>query len=238
MQRLETEIVDHQRLEFLPSGLFEPAFGKASESAFPPGASMAPFRIELMVDTLGFLECGWAILDRHLKVLHLNARMRELFGKGLTLVDRQLWSICRAEQEKLTNYFRRVISGSICTTEADHDFVHLPRREQLPLIVRAHCVSRSSPRENMDALGIVLVTDPEHSPFPKQSLIQLTLGLSNSEARIALALINGASLVQAAQRIGVSHETARSHLKNVFAKTNTNRQTELVVLLNRIFRLS
>lgn len=238
MQRLETEIVDHRRLEFRPSGLFEPAFAKASENALPLGAAMAPSRIELMVDTLGFLECGWAILDRHLKVLHLNARIREFFGKGLTLVDRQLSSIGRADREKLTNYLRRVISGNICTIGSDHGFVHVPRRDQLPLIVRAHCVSRSSPQERLDALAIVLVTDPEHSPFPKQSLIQLTLGLSNSEARIALALINGASLVQAAQRIGVSHETARSHLKNVFAKTNTNRQSELVVLLNRIFRLS
>jgi DNA-binding CsgD family transcriptional regulator len=238
MQRLEPEIVGYQRLEFRPSGLFEPAFAKASENALPPGASMAPSRIELMVDTLGFLECGWAILDRHLKVLHLNASIREFLGKGLTLVDRQLSSIRRADQAKLTNYLRRVIAGNICTTESDHDFVHLPRRDQLPLIVRAHCVSRSSPEENPDALGIVLVTDPEHSPFPRQSLIQLTLGLSNSEARIALALINGASLVQAAQHVGITHETARTHLKHVFAKTNTNRQSELVVLLNRIFRLS
>jgi hypothetical protein len=59
MQRLETEIVDHRRLEFRPSGLFEPAFAKASENALPLGAAMAPSRIELMVDTLGFLECGW-----------------------------------------------------------------------------------------------------------------------------------------------------------------------------------
>lgn len=116
--------------------------------------------------------------------------------------------------------------------------MHLPRRDQLPLIVRAHCVSPSLTDENPGALAIVLVTDPEHSPFPKQSLIQLTLGLSNSEARVALALINGASLVQVAEQIGVSHETARTHLKNVFAKSNTNRQSELVVLLNRIFRLS
>jgi DNA-binding CsgD family transcriptional regulator len=238
MQRLESEIVDHRRLEFRPSGLFEPAFARVSESALSPEAAMTPSRIELMVNTLGFLECGWAILDRDLKVLHLNARIRESLGNGLTLLNRKLSPVRHDDREKLTNYFRRVISGDICSTASDHDFVHVPRRDQLPLIVRAHRVSRSSPEENLDALGVVLVTDPEHSPFPKQSLIQQTLGLSNSEARIALALINGASLVQAAQCIGVSHETARTNLKHVFAKTNTNRQSELVVLLNRIFRLS
>jgi DNA-binding CsgD family transcriptional regulator len=238
MSRLELEIVDRGRPGFRPSGPFESPFTGASEEALPSGTAVGPSRIELMADTLGFLDCGWAILDRHLKVLHLNARIREFFGNGLTIVDRQLSSMCRADQEKLTSYLRHVISGNICRDTSGHHFVHLPRRDQLPLIVRAHCVSRAPPDENPGALAIALVTDPEHSPFPKQSLIQLTLGLSNSEARVALALTNGASLVQAAEHIGVSHETARTHLKNVFAKSNTNRQSELVVLLNRIFRLS
>ncbi|HEY8334348.1 MAG TPA: helix-turn-helix transcriptional regulator [Tardiphaga sp.] len=237
MQRSDADIVDYERLQFGLSNLLEPAFAEAPDSVVQPGAATAS-RIGLMVDTLGFLDCGWAILDRHLTVLHLNARFREFLGKGLTLADRQLSSIRSVNHEKLTGYFRRVIAGDISTVKADQDFVHLPRRDQLPLIVRAHCVSRASSDADLDALGIVLVTDPEHSPLPKQSLIQLTLGLSHGEARIALALIKGASLVQAAQRLGISHETARTHLKSVFAKTRTNRQSELVVLLNRISRIS
>jgi DNA-binding CsgD family transcriptional regulator len=228
-------IIDHQGSEHRPPGLFGDPFFRASQSGLPQVASMAPSRIDVMVDTLGFLDCGWAILDRHLKVLHLSARIHEFLGKGLIIVDRQLSSFCRADQARLTNHLRSIFCESLSATDADHGFVHLPRRDQLPLIVRAHCVSRSD--ENSGALGIVLVTDPEHSPFPKQSLLQVALGLSNSEARIAAALINGASLVQAADRVGVSHETARSHLKSIFAKTNTNRQGELVVLLNRLFRL-
>jgi DNA-binding CsgD family transcriptional regulator len=237
MRSPELEIVDRQGSEHRPPGLFGDPFSGASQSALPQVASMAPSRIDVIVDTLGFLDCGWAILDRRLKVLHLNARIREFIGKGLIIVDRQLSSFCRADQERLTNYLRSIFCGSLSATGADPTFVHLPRRDQLPLIVRAHCVSRSLPDENPDALGIVLVTDPEHSPFPKQSLLQVALGLSNSEARIAAALINGVSLVQAADRVGVSHETARSHLKSIFAKTNTNRQGELIVLLNRLSRL-
>jgi DNA-binding CsgD family transcriptional regulator len=230
-------IIDHQGSEHRPPGLFGDPLFRASQSGLPPAASMAPSRIEIIVDTLGFLDCGWAILDRHLKVLHLSARIREFLGNGLIIVDQQLSSFCRTDQERLTNHLRSIFCESLSATAADHGFVHLSRRDQLPLIVRAHCVSRSLPDENSGALGIVLVTDPEHSPFPKQSLLQVALGLSNSEARIAAALINGASLVQAADRVGVSHETARSHLKNIFAKTGTNRQGELVVLLNRLFRL-
>jgi DNA-binding CsgD family transcriptional regulator len=237
MRHSELNIIDHQGSEHRPPGLFGDPFSGASLSVLPQRASMPPSRIEIIVDTLGFLDCGWAILDRHLKVLHLNARIRDLLGKGLTIIDRQLSSFCRADQERLTNHLRSIFGESISATGADHGFVHLPRRDQLPLIVRAHCVSRSLPDENSGALGIVLVTDPERSPLPKQSLLQVALGLSNSEARIAVALINGASLVQAADRVGVSHETARSHLKSIFAKTSTNRQGELVVLLNRLFRL-
>jgi DNA-binding CsgD family transcriptional regulator len=237
MRHSELDIIDHRGSEHRPPGLFGDPFSGASHGALPPVASMAPSRIEIMVDTLGFLDCGWAILDRHLRILHLNARIREFIGKGLIIVDRQLSSFRRADQERLTNYLRGILCGSISAIGTDHAFVHLSRRDQLPLIVRAHCVSRSLPDEKSGPLGIVLVTDPEHSPFPKQSPLQVALGLSNSEARIAVALINGASLVQAADHVGVSHETARSHLKSIFAKTGTNRQGELVVLLNRLSRL-
>lgn len=237
MHHPELEIPSRPRSKQQAPGLFGDPFSTASQSALPPVASTAPPRIDIIVDTLGFLDCGWAILDRHLKVLHLNARIREHLGKGLIIADRRLSSFGRADQVRLTAYLRRAISGSPSVAGAPHDFVHLPRRDRLPLIVRAHCVSRSVPEETPGALGIVLVTDPEHCPSPGQSELQVTLGLSNSETRIAVALINGASLVQAAERVGVSHETARSHLKNIFAKTNTNRQGELVVLLNRLFRL-
>jgi DNA-binding CsgD family transcriptional regulator len=62
------------------------------------------------------------------------------------------------------------------------------------------------------------------------------LGLTAREAHLALSLAAGRSLAEHAVGRGVSLETARTHLRGLFAKTDTSRQGELVALLNRITR--
>lgn len=56
-------------------------------------------------------------------------------------------------------------------------------------------------------------------------------GLTAQERRLAVLLYEGAALPAAAKAIGIEVSTARSHLKNIFAKTGTRRQTELVRVL-------
>lgn len=59
--------------------------------------------------------------------------------------------------------------------------------------------------------------------------------LTASEARTTLAVLSAQGLASAAKRDGVSLETVRYHLKNVFAKTGTRRQSELISLLATSF---
>jgi DNA-binding CsgD family transcriptional regulator len=56
-------------------------------------------------------------------------------------------------------------------------------------------------------------------------------GLTKAEARLALYLADGASLPSMAQAFDVKLTTIRSQLQQVFAKTGTSRQAELVALL-------
>lgn len=63
------------------------------------------------------------------------------------------------------------------------------------------------------------------------SLVQALFDFTPAEARVALALGEGASVDDAAQRLGVSRETVRSHLRAIFSKTGVSRQSALVRLL-------
>jgi DNA-binding CsgD family transcriptional regulator len=42
------------------------------------------------------------------------------------------------------------------------------------------------------------------------------------------------TLEQTAEQLGMTYETARSHLRRVFEKTETTRQSELIIQLARL----
>ena len=62
-------------------------------------------------------------------------------------------------------------------------------------------------------------------------LLRCHFGLTPAEARLALHLVAGETLRSAALKLRITYETARTHLKNIFSKTGTCRQAELVVVI-------
>jgi DNA-binding CsgD family transcriptional regulator len=62
-------------------------------------------------------------------------------------------------------------------------------------------------------------------------LLRSHFGLTPAEARLALHLVAGETLRSAEVKLSISYETARTHLKNIFNKTGTSRQAELVVAI-------
>jgi DNA-binding CsgD family transcriptional regulator len=81
--------------------------------------------------------------------------------------------------------------------------------------------------------ALVCVTDLEAGArLPEQRLRDL-FGLTPAEARVALSLFEGASPRETAERHGVSFQTVRFQLAQIFQKTDTNRQSELMRLMMR-----
>src|SRR5262249_46880819 len=62
-------------------------------------------------------------------------------------------------------------------------------------------------------------------------LLRCHFGLTPAEARLALHLVTGETLRSAALRLSITYETARTSLKNIFRKTGTCRQAELIILI-------
>jgi DNA-binding CsgD family transcriptional regulator len=59
-------------------------------------------------------------------------------------------------------------------------------------------------------------------------------GLTPAEMRVAAMIAKGHGAKATAKKLGLSHETVRNHLKAIFAKTNTHRQSALAVLVVRM----
>ena len=78
----------------------------------------------------------------------------------------------------------------------------------------------------------MIVVDPELSAAPPFEALKALYGLTAAEARLTCGLLKGERLEDYAERTGISMNTARTHLKAVFAKTNTDRQADLVRLFS------
>jgi DNA-binding CsgD family transcriptional regulator len=61
--------------------------------------------------------------------------------------------------------------------------------------------------------------------------LKLLYGLTQAEARIAVALANGMTITRAAAAYSITRETAKTHLKHTFDKLGVRRQAELVRLI-------
>lgn len=79
----------------------------------------------------------------------------------------------------------------------------------------------------------IFLFDPNVRKTTAIDLFVSSYELSRSEAELAHGLALGDSLEQAAERRGVSRNTAKTQLQSIFEKTETNRQSELVSLLLR-----
>lgn len=80
-------------------------------------------------------------------------------------------------------------------------------------------------------MAVVFVSDPERKVESSAAVLQRLYGLTPAEARLAQLALEGHGLPQIAEMLEITDNTARTHLKKIFAKTDTSRQSELVRLL-------
>ena len=137
---------------------------------------------------------------------------------------------------RTTSELRRLISkaasglGSDEAVSGEH-FV-IPRGpDRLPLIGVAY-PGRTAEGESQPAV-VVLVKDPQVESTQSIADFIKVYGITNAEARLLSLLSSGSGLFEAATELGISKNTARTHMRSIYAKVGTHRQADLVRLLNR-----
>jgi len=70
----------------------------------------------------------------------------------------------------------------------------------------------------------------ELQPLPGEVLVKL-YGLTTAETRLIGLLARDHTLEESASALGIARTTARTHLKHIFEKTGTNRQSQLMKLV-------
>lgn len=80
---------------------------------------------------------------------------------------------------------------------------------------------------------MVCVTDPDAGAVISEERVKGLFGLTPAEARVAVAIMGGASAKDVALSLGVSFHTVRHQMQSMLEKTGASRQSELVAMLMR-----
>jgi len=75
---------------------------------------------------------------------------------------------------------------------------------------------------------VVFVNDPHRAQAAPWEQLQHMFGLFPGEAKLLGLLVEGETIGEAAEKLGLTRNSARQYIKSVFAKTGTHRQSELV----------
>ena len=100
--------------------------------------------------------------------------------------------------------------------------------------VRGRDIGRFADLCMPDAAVQLFIVDPANRAGVPISWIMDAYGLTQAEAKVALAASSGLTMPEAATRLGLSPNTIKTHLRRVFVKTGTGRQTELARLMASI----
>jgi DNA-binding CsgD family transcriptional regulator len=87
-----------------------------------------------------------------------------------------------------------------------------------------------------EGLAAVMLIDPEEHLVPCAAIVSKFVGFTAAETRLAQLLASGVRLETAAEQLGITMNTARTHTRRMLDKTGLRRQTDLVLLLNKLPR--
>lgn len=187
------------------------------------------------------------VLDETERILHAN-RLAESILAARDGLSRSNDTLMIAHHEDAKR-FRELIAHAIeaqRTSRAGLVEVMRVRRPSgqpdVSLAVRPSTSRTNLKNERLTSTVAVFLStntlDSGEEPPMSPEVIQKLFGLTPKEATLALRLAAGESLLDAARMLNMSPNTARTHLRSIFAKTGVDRQANLVrVLLKSVATL-
>lgn len=187
--------------------------------------------------TLESLAFGVYLVDcnGHLVFMNRAADRQVRTSDAVRIADTRLAPIDCSARAALTEAIARAAAKEGETPSSDVAMIALPGEENtglvatvLPLNSREHhnffCGSMPA--------AAIFVQDPlAEAPTSGEGFAKL-YGLTHGELRVLLVMLPGLAVKDAADMLGISEATAKTHLQHIHAKTGISKQTELMRLFS------
>lgn len=188
-------------------------------------------------EVLNQIALGIMVIGADRKVVFVNQTGREIVKQADGLVISTDGSL-RGSTPQQTQAIRELVDRALGETRQTSDgreragegALAVPRtsgRRSLALLITP---LRSTVTGGDRAMACVFLSDPERRPRLPADLVARLYDLTPAEARLALALAEGLRLDEIAAAFGITRNTVTYTLRNLFRKTQTDRQTDLISL--------
>jgi len=189
----------------------------------------------LMTEAWNRIEDGVVLVSNRGAVAFQNQAAEALLASKTSIhVNRNGTLVCgsASESAKLQAAIRSVFE----TSEHSSNFggrllINRPEGKQpLSLSITPFKEQDRYARES-DRFALIFISDPDRVVASTEDGLRADFGLTKAEARVAKLLADGHPLRELSEMLEITPNTARTHLKRIFSKTDTNRQSSLVKLI-------
>jgi len=192
-------------------------------------------RSEMLEKTLDALVTGVFLTSRDGRVVYMNAAAERQVknGNSIRIVNNRISPTDPATRAALSKAIDKASRDDIDLDTSEHSLA-------IPDIDGAGYVATLLPVDRGQRSGIiapfaasvaVFTKDPTEVPLMPGEAFARLYRLTGGELRVLLALTQGLGAKEAADMLGISEPTARTHLQHIFSKTDTTRQADLLRLL-------
>ena len=213
------------------------------QQAFRLQAQLATLRMEAQAfhSALETADIAVVALRSDGRIFATSAPAERMLTSKQTLLRRG--GKLHAAQPERDRTLQQLINSAVCTGDLDlgepsgkttvpGGFLLLPQPGKLRALQVQVLPARSGgPFAVVSLAAIAFIADPGAVPPSRARVLQDLYKLTPIESRLADLFLQGNELRQAAEALKLSYEGARFHLKQIFRKTNTSRQTELLRLI-------
>lgn len=216
--------------------LLERGFGLAAKREARPGPYGRPdaFRPALDSGVLEAIPLAVLMLRADCRFVYANpaARRRLERPAALSLCGDRLTAVQPEEGRRLAAFIAAVAAG-----EASREgrktgrLLRLGGPAALDTVLRAQRLPVGPDQAGDDALVLCTAAGVADRAGFEADALQL-FGLTPAEARLAFVMAGGANAKEAARALGITPNTARTHIKRIFEKTGARRQADLPRLLS------
>jgi DNA-binding CsgD family transcriptional regulator len=175
------------------------------------------------------------LADADRRVLYSNTAARELVAAqdGLAIDNGRIAPASPQSEAALAKAIDELAGGRGASLRRIEIFRPSRRTSYRALLMPIHDSRTMLPLGVAVPAVSVLVIDAESFSPPDPEVLRAIFALTAAEARVCTGLVLGHSVEEVASESRTSVETVRTHVKRIFSKTGTSRQSELVSVILR-----